>query len=65
MPVCSVQYQSINQSLVLFKIGNYVYEHTMTEGRRVHAVMFKRMSVSMFICNGIRFKFKGPLLNLD
>jgi len=57
--------QSIKQSLVLFKIGNCVYEHTMTEGRHVHAVMFKCMSVSTFICNGIRFKFKGPLLNLD
>jgi len=51
MPVCSVQYQSINQSLVLFKTGNCVYEHTMTEARHVHAVMFKCMSGSMFIYN--------------
>lgn len=51
---------NINQSLVLFMIGNCVSEYSMIEARHVHAVMFKGVSAPMVICNRIRLKFKGP-----
>jgi hypothetical protein len=60
----SVFRNSINQPLVLFKLGNCVYEHTVNEARHVCSIMFKCTSASVVICNWI-LKFQSQWLNPD